>query len=138
MESPKPEPKDRLVLSVPAGKTYAVMTEHNVYSCPEDWPKHDLNVDDFAPRNEKGRIPRIYRIMARIVTDPQKPVIPPDFNPECAQSIISYISVAKLRKGILDGGGQYRFYILSDVERGALNHAPRFSMLNWRPPKLTN
>ena len=63
--------------------------------------------------------------MARIVTDPQKPVIPPDFNPECAQSIISYISVAKLRKGILDGGGQYRFYILSDVERGALNHAPR-------------
>jgi hypothetical protein len=128
MNASNPNFKDRRVLSVPAGKTYALMTEHNVYSCPEDWPKHDLSVDAFAPRNEKGRIPRIYQIATRIITDPQMPVFPPDFNPEFAQSIISYISVAKLREGILDGGGKYRFYILSDVERGALNHSPGLSV----------
>jgi hypothetical protein len=124
----KREVKDRRVLSVPAAISYALMTEHNVYSCPEDWPVHDLGVDAFAPRKEKGKIPRIYRIAARIVTDPLKPVFPPTFDPSFAQSIISYISVAKLRKGILDEGGKYRFYILSDVERGALDHMPVLSV----------
>ena len=124
MESAQPQLKDRHVLSVPAGKTYALMTEHNVYSCPEDSPKHDFSVDAFAPRNEDGRIPRLYRIAARIVTDPKKPLFPAHFNPEYSQSITSYISVVKRLKGMLDNGGKYRFYILSDVEQGALKHAP--------------
>jgi hypothetical protein len=126
-EPPKPERKDRRVLSVPAGKTYVLMTKHNVYSCPVSHPKHDEKVDVFAPRNEEGKIPRIYRIVARIVADPRNPVCPTHLKPEYSQNIKVYISVAKSIKGILDGGGQYRFYILSDIERYALKHAPSLS-----------
>jgi len=125
MESPKPEPKDRLVLSVPAGITYALMTEHNVYSCPVSHPAHDSTVDVFAPRNEEGEIPRLYQIAKRIVTDPKNPIFPADLNSEHAQNITAYISVVKNLKGMLNGGGKYRFYILIDVERGDLKHSPR-------------
>ena len=126
-EPPKPGRKDRRVLSVPAGKTYALMTEHNVYSCPVSHPKHDEKVDAFAPRNEEGKIPRIYKIAARIVANPKNPVFPTHLKPEYSQNIKAYISVANSMKGILDGGGQYRFCILSDVELGALKHAPSLS-----------
>jgi Ca-activated chloride channel homolog len=122
--TPKPEIKDRRVLSVPAGITYALMTEYNVYSCPDNYPAHDPSVDAFAPRNEEGKIPRLYRIAARIIVDPKNPVFPAGLNPQYTQSITSYISVVKRIIGILDGGGKYRFYILSDVEQGALKHSP--------------
>jgi hypothetical protein len=112
---------------VPAGETYALMTEHKVYSCPVDYPEHDLTVDAFAPRNEEGKIPRIYRIAARIVADPRNPVFPTHLKPEYSQNIKANISVAKSIKGILDSGRQYRFYILSDIERGAPKHSPRLS-----------
>jgi hypothetical protein len=59
------------------------------------------------------------------VTNPKTPTFPPTFDPEHAQNITSYISVARLREGILDDGGNYRFYILSDIEQGGLKHAPR-------------
>ena len=119
--------KDLRVLSVPVGKTYALVTEHNVYSCPVSHPEHDETVDAFAPRNEEGRIPKIHKIAARIVTDPNNPDFSSYFNTEYAQNIKAYISVVKSIAGILDGGGKYRFYVLEDVEKGTLKHAPRLS-----------
>ena len=124
MSNPTEKAKDRRVLSVPAGITHAHMTEHNVYSCPENYPLHDTGVDAFAPRNEEGRIPRLYCIITRIVTDPRNPVFPPNLKPDYAQSIAAYIRAVSHLKGMLDNGGSYRFYILSDLENGALKHSP--------------
>jgi hypothetical protein len=123
MENPNTDPEDWRVLSVPAGITYAVMTEHNVYSCPANYSPHEPTVEIFAPRNEQGRIPRLYRIAARMVTDPTNPLIPISLN-HYADSIRAYISVARNLPGILDAAGNYRFYILCDLENGALKHSP--------------
>lgn len=116
--------KDRRVLSVPAGVSYAHMTEHNVYSCPETYQLHDLDAEAFAPRNEEGKIPRLYCIVARVTTNPNSPVFPENLKPDYAQSIKSYIAAVHHLPGILDGGGNYRFYVLSDLENGALKHSP--------------
>ena len=119
--------KDRRVLSVPAGITYAHMTEHNVYSCPDTFQKHDLEVTAFAPRNEEGKIPRLYCLVARITTNPKNPAFPSSLKAEYAQSITTYVRAVSHLPGILDGGGNYRFYILSDLENGALAHSPKLS-----------
>lgn len=124
MELPIRKIAERPVLSVSARITYAAMTEHNVYSCPDSTLQHDLRVDDFAPRNERGKIPRVYRIAARIVTDPKEPIFPEYFHPDYVQNIRTYISAVKGLKGILDGGGMYRFYVLTEPEDGMLKHAP--------------
>ena len=116
--------KDRRVLSVPAGISYAHMTEHNVYSCPETHPKHDLEAEAFAPRDEESEIPRLYCIMARVTTNPNNPVFPQNLKTDYAESIISYIKAVRHLPGILDGKGNYRFYILGDLENGALKHSP--------------
>jgi hypothetical protein len=128
MKNSKNTIKDRRVLSVSAAKTYAHMTEHNVYSCPDDFSPHDPAVEAFAPRNQQGKIPRLYCIVARIVTNPKKPVFPPNLKPEYAQSISAYICAVSHIKGILDGGGNYRFYVLRDLENGALNHSPTVNL----------
>jgi hypothetical protein len=116
--------KDRRVLSVPAGISYAHMTEHNVYSCPETYPQHDIEAEAFAPRDEEGKIPRLYCIMARVTTNPNNPAFPQNLKSEYAQSVISYIGAVRHLSGILDGNGKYRFYILGDLENGALKHSP--------------
>ena len=131
MSNPTEKTKDRRVLSVPAGITYAHMTEHNVYSCPDTFQKHDSEVTAFAPRNEEGKIPRLYCLVARIITNPKNPTFPPSLKAEYAQSIPPYIRAVSHLPGILDGGGNYRFYILSDLENGALAHSPK---LNPRGP----
>jgi hypothetical protein len=122
------ELKDLRVLSVPTGETYARITEHNVYSCPISQPEDDESIDVFAPRNEEGRIPRIYAIAARIVIDPKNPIFPTHLKSEYIQDIEAYISVVKNTKGILDNGGPYRFYVFRDVELGDLKHAPKLSV----------
>lgn len=100
------------------------MTEHYVYSCPETHPQHDLDVEVFAPRDEEGKIPRLYCIVARVITDPNNSEFPNSLKLEYAQSIRSYIAAVRNRRRILDNGGNYRFYILGDLENGALKHSP--------------
>lgn len=128
MKETKDKIKDRRVLSVSAAKTYAHMTEHNIYSCPDNFLPHDPNVEAFAPRKHGGKIPRLYCIVARIVTDPKNPIFPPNLKPEYAQSISAYIRAVSHIEGILDGGGNYRFYVLNDLENGALNHSPTVNL----------
>jgi hypothetical protein len=123
MENPYTDTEDWRVLSVSAGISYALMTEHNVYSCPDNYPPHHPTVEIFAPRNEQGRIPRLYRIAARIVTDPTNPFFPPNLK-HYAAPITAYISVVRNLHGMLDAVGNYRFYILCDLENGALKHSP--------------
>ena len=128
MKNPNEKIKDRLVLSVSAAKTYAHMTEHNIYSCPDNFLPHDPNVEAFAPRKYGGKIPRLYCIIARIVTDPKNPIFPRSLKSEYAQSISAYIRAVSHIEGILDGGGNYRFYVLSDSENGTLNHSPTVNL----------
>jgi hypothetical protein len=116
--------KYRRVLSVPAGISYAHMTEHNVYSCPDTYPKHDAEVHTFAPRTHEGKIPRLYCIVARVTTNPNHLVFPQNLNPIHIQSIISYITAVRHLPHILDAGGDYRFYILEDLENGSLRYCP--------------
>ena len=109
---------------MPAGITHAHMTEHNVYSCPDTFQQHDSDAEAFAPRDEEGEIPRLYCIMARVTTDPNNPAFPENLKPDYVQTINSYIGAVRHLPGILDGIGNYRFYVLCDLENGALKHSP--------------
>ena len=128
MSNPTEKTKDRRVLSVPAGITHAHMTEHNVYSCPDTFQQHDSDAEAFAPRDEEGEIPRLYCIMARVTTDPNNPAFPENLKPDYVQTINSYIGAVRHLPGILDGIGNYRFYVLCDLENGALS-IPHLSTL---------
>jgi hypothetical protein len=118
------EEMDRRVLSVPAGPMYAIMTEHNVYACPDHFPAHDLSVVAFAPRDESGNIPRLFCIGPRIVTNPAKPLFPDFLSLDYRQSILAFISVTNRRCEQVGRHGNFRFYVLGDLADGALKHRP--------------
>ena len=108
----------RKVLSVPAGKTHDWILQHKVYSCPEEYCYPEAK--HFAPRDAKGDIHVVFKIDSVHSANPFD--IDAENLPEHARRRISgYISAVQHKKGILDNGGSYRFYLLSECEEGHLN-----------------
>lgn len=108
----------RKVLSVPAGLTHDWILQHKVYSCPDEYlypeSKH------LAPRDAEGDIHVVFRIDSVHLANPLD--IDAENLPEHAHArISSYISAVQHMEGILDNGGLYRFYLLSECEEGHLN-----------------
>lgn len=119
------EAKDHRVLTVPAGKALAHLTEHNVYSCPTDHPEHASDVLIFAPRESDGTMRSIYFIKSRGIADPYNLVFHPENKPEVVDAIRGYVCAVKHIDGILDAGKSYRFYYLTDFRDGTLPHGPK-------------
>jgi hypothetical protein len=117
--------QDKKVLSVPAGKTLIHLTEHNVYSCPQTWPKHDLKVSLLAPRDGDGTMHRVYVINERITINPRLLNFHPETSKEMMASVRTYINAVNHIPGIIVGEGDYRFYFLSDLNNGALPQSPK-------------
>jgi len=111
---------DKIVLSVSAALTFQHLNEHNVYSCPDDFPIHDSSVNLFAPRDDEGEIHRVYFIAQRMVTTPIKPEFPPKTKTEFVEAILGYIQAVSRKPGILDRAIAYRFYAIQDLENGRL------------------
>lgn len=118
--------KDLKALTVPAGKTLPYLTEHNVYSCPVNHPKHSAAVEIFAPRDIDGTIRRYYLIKARGVADPMNLVFHPSTNSDVENAVRGYVCAVRHISGILDEGGMYRFYYLADSrDESFLPHSPK-------------
>ena len=118
---------DHKVLTVPAGPTLAHLTEHNVYSCPTDYPEHSQDVLVFAPRESGGTMRGIYFIKSRVIADPTNLAFPATLKREVADAIRGYVCAVRHIPGILDGGGSYRFYYLTEFQDGTLPHGPQLN-----------
>jgi hypothetical protein len=119
---------DRKVLSVPAGITYGHLTEHNVYSCPVDWPEHDFSVPLIAPRDSDGRMYKVCVIKENMIARPTNLLFHSKTSMEAIDAVRGYVSAVSHIPGILDNGGEYRFYYLKDLENGRLAHGPRINL----------
>src|SRR5689334_11848642 len=103
-----------LVLSVPAGKTYDLILEHFIYSCPDDSRYAYDDSDLITFRRADGTMERLFKI-ARVVQ-----AVPMDIHATYGlpvglqERIAGYISVARNKRVIQDPGQPFRFYILEE------------------------
>jgi hypothetical protein len=116
-------PNEDLVLSVPAGKSYDLILEHFIYSCPDNKNYQYDETELVTFRTVEGKMEKLFRIARVIRLDPRDVdaafEVPSDFR----ERIKGYISVATNR-GILQTEGPYRFYILDEEAVSNLAHAP--------------
>jgi hypothetical protein len=114
--------REDIVLSVPAGKSYDLILEHFVYSCPDNYQYDETRVITF--RTAQDRMERLFSIGQVIRLDPRDIDAAFEVPTQIRERIKGYISVAHSR-GILEAVGPYRFYILAEDAVVELLHAPR-------------
>ena len=114
-----------LVLSVPAGKTYACLIQHKLYSCPECYQHKTTRF--LSPRNSDGRMEFVFQIQATVTLDPRNSVHLSQVHNTYRQRIVGYIADALQLPGMLDSGGQYRFYFLSETMFSGLPLRPQIN-----------
>src|SRR5205823_9277679 len=100
------------VLSVPAGKTYAIICDHLVYSCPAAYTYKPTSMICFRTAPPACKMERVFTIQQIVEADPRD--IPGTSNAESLvrSRIAAYVSDAR-PSGVLAKPGPYRFYLLS-------------------------
>ena len=119
-------PDETPVLSVPAGRSYDLILEHFIYSCP-DTPAYAYDDTELiAFRTAEGHMEKLFRINRIVGFDPRDIEATYDVPQNIRERISGYLTVAA-NCGILDTTGRYRFYILNEDGVKPLPHAPRAS-----------
>jgi len=111
------------VLSVPSGKTYDLILEHFIYSCPntKTWQYESTNFITF--RTAEGNMERIFGISAVFTLNPLDIQAAFAIPEPVRDRINGYIAVAQNR-GVMEHDGEYRFYILHEDTVVRLPHSP--------------
>ena len=71
---------------------------------------------------------KICIIKANVIAKPTNLLFHSGTSMEVIDAVRGYVSAVNHRPGMLDSGGEYRFYYLQDVEKGRLPHGPRINL----------
>jgi hypothetical protein len=111
------------VLSVPAGKTYDLILEHFIYSCPDTEPFKHESTNFITFRTAEGKMERIFGILGTVTLNPIDIEATFSIPEDLRDRIKGYVGVARNR-GVMKHDGEYRFYILRDDAVVDLPHTP--------------
>jgi hypothetical protein len=115
-------PDGSIVLSVPAGKSYDLVLEHFIYSCPISYNYRSTDLITF--RTAEGLMEKLFTISRVVKLNPLDIDASFGVPDEILQRIRGYLGVAQNR-GVLDRPGEYRFYLLDEESAICLPHQPR-------------
>ncbi len=117
-------PATEIVLSVPAGRSYDLVMEHAVYSCPDSKNYRYRRTRLITFRTAEGWMEVIYRIAVVHRADPRNLDAARAIPQPARERIRAYLVGAKTRR-ILVTPGSYRFYLLDENSGCRLSHKPR-------------
>ena len=100
------------VLSLRAGRSYAVVMKHCLYSCPVTYQYRPASLVSFRKAPPEHSMERVFRVEAVFELDPFSSPETWNVSPSAKQRIESYIAEAK-RIGVLSVRGLYRFLLLN-------------------------
>jgi hypothetical protein len=117
-----------LVLSVPAGKSYALVLKHHIYSCPASYQYESTTFITFRTAPPSSQMEKVFRIRKVIQIDPTQAESGWEAEEYTKTQIAAYITAAQ-QTGVLKKRGQYKFYIL-DVHTALTLSPPVVSPAN--------
>jgi hypothetical protein len=113
------------VLSVPAGRTYEIIHQHFIYSCPTTYTyKPNVRLITFRtapPETAMRTVLEIQKVVEADPTDTEKMCIA---SRATEARIANYVAAARQTRAF-DQPGRYRFYLLASTPVAVLAHAPR-------------
>lgn len=116
-------PASHLVLSVPAGKTYAIINRHLVYSCPAAYTYKSTPMITFRTAPPAAAMEKVFTIQQIELADPLNIQGTCTADTALRARIAAYVAAAR-PAGVLVKTGKYRFYILDPKDVLPLPHAP--------------
>lgn len=113
-----------LVISVPAGKSYAIINQHLIYSCPAAYTYKSTPLITFRTAPPAAKMEKVFTIEQIVSANPTDIEGTCKVEPDLRSRIATYVSAAR-PAGVLNRPGIYRFYILSRSNVLMLPHAPK-------------
>jgi hypothetical protein len=114
----------KTVLSVPTGKSFDLVMEHLIYSCPDTPPYAYEQTELITLRTAEDKMEKIFHIKKVVRCPPMDVEATYEIPIPIRKRLMGYIPVAQHR-GILTNPRQpYRFYILDEDGFTRLPHTP--------------
>ncbi|WP_048718554.1 hypothetical protein [Bacillus sp. MB2021] len=119
---------EKEILSVPAGKTFEVITNYHIHACP-DTPSYNYRDPLFITFRQKGGgvMNKLYKIEDILILAPENLSVLKDISESdflYKERLLAYIQERKSGHGF-KRNDTYRFYILSENDHISLSHNPR-------------
>lgn len=119
---------EKEILSVPAGKTFDVITKYHIHACPDTASYNYRDPLFITFRQSKGGVmEKLYKIEDIIILAPMNKSVLKDVadsNDKYADRLLNYIRERTIAHGF-NKNVTYKFYILSEEEFISLDHKPR-------------
>lgn len=119
---------EKEILSVPAGKTFDVITKYHIHACPDTASYNYRDPLFITFRQRKGGVmDKLYKIKDVVILAPENKSVLKDLadsTEEYKERLLQYIEDRKNGHGF-KSNDTYKFYILSEEEHISLEHRPK-------------